>query len=314
MPVELVVFSLALLIDTSMGDPTWLPHPVRFLGHIIQLEEKVRGRIKGKNGQQWTGFLLVVATLVITYACGYWIIKYAFLLDRWVGIIVAAWLLSTTFAANGLRQVGLEIYNLLMIGDVEQSRKKVGWIVGRDTANLSTEEIIRATVETVAENIVDGIIAPLFYFLLGGVPLALTYRAVNTFDSMWGYKDEKFLNFGWAAARIDDLFNYVPARLTGIFLLTAAWLARFNVKEAWRAIKEDAWQHPSPNSGIPEAAVAGALEIRLGGINYYQGVPSFRAYMGKPIRNLEPKCIVETVKLMYLTLFSFCLLAFLVLW
>jgi adenosylcobinamide-phosphate synthase len=188
---------------------------------------------------------------------------------------------------------------------MEQARYKVGWIVGRDTANLNTAEVTRATVETVAENIVDGIISPLFYAVLGGVPLAFLYRAVNTMDSMIGYKNEKYQDFGMVAARVDDVFNYIPARITGLYIILAAALLKKDVKGAFQAIKRDAVKHPSPNSGFSEAGVAGALGIRLGGLNYYGGVPSLRAYMGVAKCQLTPIYIEHTIQIMYMVTILF---------
>ncbi|MDR1702569.1 MAG: adenosylcobinamide-phosphate synthase CbiB, partial [Sporomusaceae bacterium] len=201
----------------------------------------------------------------------------------------------------------------------------VSYIVGRDTARLDAPEITRATVETVAENIVDGIIAPLFYAMAGSVlfsfaaadsellfsaaigstPLAFLYRAVNTMDSMLGYKNEKYRDFGMAAARVDDVFNYIPARLTGMLIVLAAFLLSYDAKGALRSILRDARKHPSPNSGFAEAGVAGALGVRLGGLNFYGGVSSFRAYMGEAKTPLRLEHIQAANRIMYVTTFLF---------
>jgi len=174
-------------------------------------------------------------------------------------------------------------------------------IVGRDTGRMDAEEITRATVETVAENTVDGITAPLFYAFLGGAPLAMAYRAVNTLDSMVGYKNDCYLYFGRAAARFDDFVNYLPARLTGMLLVIAAFILRLNARRVWTVVRRDAPGHPSPNSGIPEAAVAGALGVRLGGWNSYQGSLSFRPYLGEAIVPLQADHIRQVVRVMYVT-------------
>jgi adenosylcobinamide-phosphate synthase len=197
---------------------------------------------------------------------------------------------------------------------MEQARYKVGWIVGRDTASLTTAEVTRATVETVAENIVDGIISPLFYAVIGGVPLACLYRAVNTMDSMVGYKNEKYRDFGMAAARVDDVFNYIPARITGLLIVLSAALLRHNADGALQTIRRDASKHPSPNSGFSEAGVAGALGVRLGGLNYYGGVASLRAYMGEEKKELNPIHIEQTIHIMYLVTTLFIVAAFACKW
>jgi adenosylcobinamide-phosphate synthase len=222
------------------------------------------------------------------------------LLHPLAGFAGGAVLLSFAITPRSLAEAGREIKDYLLAGDLVQARTKVGWIVGRDTDSLDEAGATRATVETVAENIVDGIVSPLFYAAIGGVPLAFLYRAVNTLDSMVGYKNEKYLHFGMVAARVDDVFNYIPARLTGLLIIIAAFILRYDAKGAMKTILRDAAKHPSPNSGIPEAAVAGALGIRLGGLNYYGGVASFRAYMGEPYKPLVAKHIQQTTQLMAL--------------
>ena len=179
------------------------------------------------------------------------------------------------------------------------ARFKVGWIVGRDTDNLTEGEATRATVETISENIVDGIISPLFYFFIGGLPLAVAYRAANTMDSMIGYKNDKYLFFGRAAALADDVWNYIPARLTGLMLVAAAFLLGLDWRGAWKIMRRDAAKHPSPNGGWTESTVAGALGVRLGGLNYYFGKPSFRTYMGDPVHALEANHISLAIRMMY---------------
>ena len=182
---------------------------------------------------------------------------------------------------------------------MENARIKVGWIVGRDTKNLDQANITRATVETIAENIVDGIISPLCYYFIGGVVFAVFYRTVNTLDSMIAYKNDKYIDFGMFAAKLDDLFNYIPARLTAIMIIIVAFCLQFDFKQAYRSIGQDAKKHPSPNSGYSEAGVAGALGVQLGGLNYYFGTPSFRAYMGEKKNELLPMHITHTIYIMY---------------
>jgi adenosylcobinamide-phosphate synthase len=201
-------------------------------------------------------------------------------------------------AANGLAQAARNVARPLASGDLDQARLALGMIVGRDTATLPPEEIIRGVVETVAENTVDGVLSPLIYAFVGGAPLAMAYKAINTLDSMVGHLDDRYRYFGWASARLDDLANLIPARCSALLLTLAACLRRHDglraVKTAWL----DARQHPSPNGGWPEASVAGALGVRLGGINFYDGEPEVRAYMGDPLRPLHIGDIEQTVGLM----------------
>lgn len=191
-----------------------------------------------------------------------------------------ALLLSFTICPRSLASAAEEIYTFLIHHHLGAAREKVGWIVGRDTDQLDEGEIVRATVETVAENTTDGIISPLFFYAIGGLPLAVLYRAVNTMDSMLGYKNEKYLYFGRPAARLDDICNFIPARITGLLFIIAAFFLRLDYGNAWRMMRRDAAKHPSPNGGYAEASVAGALDIRLGGYNSYFGKMTFRAYMG----------------------------------
>ena len=195
---------------------------------------------------------------------------------------------------------------------MDYARERVGWIVGRDTQNLNEAEVTRAAVETVSENTVDGVISPLFYFAIGGLPLAIFYRAANTMDSMIAYKNEKYFFFGQIAARLDDILNYVPARITAILFICAAFILRLDYKNAFAMMKRDAKKHPSPNGGYAEATVAGALNVRLGGTNYYFGEPHFRAYMGEPNESLEAEHILGAIRLMYTATILFLIIVFLI--
>ena len=201
---------------------------------------------------------------------------------------------------------------LLAHDDIAGARRRVGWIVGRETAQLDAGEISRATVETIAENTTDGIIAPLFFFAIGGMPLAVLYRAANTMDSMLGYKNEKYLYFGRAAARLDDVLSYIPARITGLLFVVSAGFLGFDVRHALAVMRRDAAKHPSPNGGYAEASMAGALHIRLGGFNTYFGKKTFRAYMGDAIEQLAPHHIMESIRMMYTATVLFLITAYLV--
>lgn len=294
----------AFLLDLLVGDPRWIPHPVVLIGKAIEILERLSRRIsQNAVALKITGFLTAAAIVAGSWGLTWLLVRWVFNFNYWAGAVLSVWLISTTIAARGLAGAAGEIYVLLQSGNLAEARRKVGMIVGRDTGNMESGCVIRASVETVAENIVDGVVAPLFYAFIGGAPLAMAYRAVNTLDSMLGYKNERYINFGMASARLDDIANYIPARLTGLFLLAAVWLFRMDVKGSLGAILRDASGHPSPNSGITEAAVAGALGVRLGGLNYYNGRGSFRAYMGKDLTPLAPGHIKQTVRLMYLSSF-----------
>ncbi|WP_342481260.1 adenosylcobinamide-phosphate synthase CbiB [Paenibacillus sp. FSL L8-0340] len=297
-----LILLAAYMLDLIVGDPRSLPHPVVYMGKAISaIERLIRRFVLQPRSLKRAGVLLPL--LVAGGAWGLTALLVGLLswVSPWLGWAAGAWLISTTIAAKGLKEAGLAVYVELRKGDLPAARKALGMIVGRDTAGLESPEIVRGTVETVAENIVDAIISPLFFALLGGAPLAMAYRAVNTLDSMVGYKNDKYRDLGWASARLDDVANYIPARITALLLTLCAWLLRLDWQGCWRTVLRDARLHPSPNSGYPESAVAGALGIRLGGENVYHGITSFRAYMGEPLRPMEPEDIIVTSRLMLLS-------------
>ncbi|CUH94016.1 Cobalamin biosynthesis protein CobD [Propionispora sp. 2/2-37] len=290
----------AVVVDCIIGDPRSSCHPVVMIGKLIAvLEQKLLCPRAAQALQIMAGGLLVVLVLIIVYSILWYVVGFFATLPSAVAFWLEACLLAFVITPNSLAKAGREIGEYLSAGNLSEARYKVGWIVGRDTDKLNVAEITRATVETIAENIVDGIIAPLFYYFIGGVPLAFLYRAVNTMDSMIGYRNDKYLYFGRIAARVDDMFNYIPARLTGVLLVFASWILNYDAAGAAKTVLRDAHRHPSPNSGIPEAATAGALGIRLGGLNYYGGVASFRAYMGNGPGPLRPMHITRSINLMY---------------
>ncbi|OMD44933.1 cobalamin biosynthesis protein CobD [Paenibacillus borealis] len=297
-----LILLAAYVLDLIVGDPRSFPHPVVYMGKAISaIERLIRRFVSQPRSLKRAGVLLPL--LVAGGAWGLTALLVGLLswASPWLGWAAGAWLISTTVAAKGLKEAGLAVYVELRKGDLPAARRALGMIVGRDTAGLDSPEIVRGTVETVAENIVDAIISPLFFALLGGAPLAMAYRAVNTLDSMVGYKNDKYRDLGWASARLDDVANYIPARITALLLTLCAWLLRLDWRGCWRTVLRDARLHPSPNSGYPESAVAGALGIRLGGENVYHGITSFRAYMGDPLRALEPEDIIVTSRLMLLS-------------
>lgn len=302
---------LAFIADTIIGDPRSSLHPVVLIGKLIAGMEKLLYQQQASDKSKLlAGALLVAFVLTLTYEMVDSLCRFVALGGNvYVTLLFNALLLSFTISPRSLAEAGREIYGYLLKGDMENARYKVGWIVGRDTENLSEGEVTRATVETVAENTVDGIISPLFFFFIGGVPLAFLYRAANTMDSMVGYKNDRYLYFGRVAAKLDDVLNYIPARITGFCFVLAAVLLRYDYRNAWKMLWRDASKHPSPNGGWAEATVAGALQIRLGGYNSYFGRQSFRAYMGEPVKELKAEHIMECIRMMYTATVLFLLAA-----
>lgn len=306
----------AFVVDCLIGDPRSSLHPVVLIGKLISFFEGLLYHEQDSDRKKlFYGFVLMVCVLSVSYGVAEGIVWLAALSGNvYVSIAVQAVFLSFMISPRNLAEAGREIRDYLLDGNLEMARFKVGWIVGRDTDKLTEGEATRATVETISENTVDGVISPLFYFFVGGLPLAVAYRAANTMDSMVGYKNDKYLFFGRAAARADDVWNYIPARLTGFMFVAAAFLLGLDWRGAWRILRRDAAKHPSPNGGWTESTVAGALGIRLGGLNYYFGKPSFRTYMGEPLYELEAKHISQAIRMMYTVTVMFLVLASATVW
>ncbi|MFW6251989.1 MAG: adenosylcobinamide-phosphate synthase CbiB [Halanaerobium sp.] len=301
---------IALIIDLIISDPEWIPHPVVIMGSLIsRLENILRIETDSSARKKVKGALLVLIVLSLSYLLPFYILKLAGEINNYFFYLLQVFLLSLTLALKGLITAGKEVYRPLKAGDLKKARKKVNLIVGRDCSQSSKKEVIRAVLETLAENTSDGILAPAFYYLLGGLPLAFLYKAVNTMDSMLGYKNERYLDFGFAAAKTDDLFNFIPARITALLMIAASVLLNYNYKAAFKTVRQDASAHPSPNAGFPEAAAAGALSLRFGGYNYYHGQKSFRAYIGEPKKSFEINDILKLNRLIYFTVLLFILLA-----
>lgn len=300
--IQLWSTGFAILLDRFIGDPRTLPHPVTLIGKWIAFAERRLNRdYDSRVAKRFSGFLLTLSTValasLIPWGVLFFIQKHAF----WLATVVNVVLISTTIAWKGLADAGWNVYRKIQTEGIAAARSEVARIVGRDTAHLSEQEVVRATVETLAENIVDAIISPVVFACVGGAPLAFLYRAANTLDSMVGYKNERYKDFGWCSARLDDVLNYIPARLTIALLWFALCVTKHSPRRAYRTMRQDARKHPSPNSGIPESMIAGALGVQLGGLNFYGGVASFRATMGEAIRPLESTDIVRTVQIIHVT-------------
>ena len=289
------------VLDTLFGDPPWLPHPVVLMGKAISaLEKRLRTRLPQTPQGELLGGAVVAFTLPVgTFLLTSLVCLGAAKLSPWLGLAVQMFWCGQALAAKGLAQESTNVYRALIKPDLPAARKAVSRIVGRDTQNLTLEGVTKATVETVAENASDGVIAPLLYMLLGGAPLALTYKAINTMDSMLGYKNEKYLYFGRAAAKLDDAANYLPSRLAGLLWCAAAALTGNSPKGAWRIWRRDRRNHASPNSAQTESACAGALGVQLAGPAYYFGEYYAKPTIGDPLRPIEPEDIRRANRMMY---------------
>ena len=289
------------VLDTLFGDPPWLPHPVILMGKAISvLEKRLRARLPQTPQGELLGGAVVAFTLPVgTFLLTSLVCLGAAKLSPWLGLAVQMFWCGQALAAKGLAQESTNVYRALIKPDLPAARKAVSRIVGRDTQNLTLEGVTKAAVETVAENASDGVIAPLLYMLLGGAPLALTYKAINTMDSMLGYKNEKYLYFGRAAAKLDDAANYLPSRLSGLLWCAAAALTGNSPKGAWRIWRRDRRSHASPNSAQTESACAGALGVQLAGPAYYFGEYYAKPTIGDPLRPIEPEDIRRANRMMY---------------
>lgn len=287
----------AFVADLLFGDPRRLPHPVVGIGRLITglerlLYERLRPRHLG-------GLVTVVLTLLATAACAWGILTLVTRLHPVVGTMAAGWLAWTCLAVRELHRQSATVVSALHSGDLEGARRALSLIVGRDTSELDEQAMLRACIETVAENSSDGIVAPLFYLGLGGPVAGLLFKAASTLDSMIGYKNERYREFGWAAARLDDLLNWLPARLTALLLVLAAGPLGLDPRGAWRIARRDARRHASPNAGFPEAAAAGALGVQLGGPASYFGRWQDKPTFGDAGHRLTGDDYRRMVRLMY---------------
>lgn len=299
--MTLLAWALAFVLDRFLGDPPHWPHPVRWIGAFITLLQRAVRRVcRSDNALRIGGGVMWLAVVGGTYGVAWGVLALAYAIHPGFGWCVQVWMIFTTLATRCLDDMARAVEQPLRQGDLIKSREQLAWIVGRDTARLQPPQIARATVETVAENTVDGVIAPLFFLLLGGAPLAMAYKAVNTLDSMVGYKHEKYRAIGMVSARLDDVANFIPARLSWLLLSAAAWLCRLDARAALRIGFRDRKQHSSPNCAWPEGTVAGALGVRLGGPNDYFGERVEKPWIGDECRAITPDDIPRTIRMMWL--------------
>lgn len=298
-PADPPVILLALLLDLIVGDPRWLPHPVVAIGHLIRKLDQVLRR--HWLNQRLAGICLLLLVVVSSAGVTWIMLELLAALLPLAGWIAAVAVSSTCLAARSLHKESALVAAALSAGDLPLARRYLSYIVGRDTDGLEEPEIWRAVVETVAENTSDGIIAPLFWLTVGGPVGAISFKAVSTLDSMVGYRNQRYLLMGWASARMDDLLNFIPARITALLLVIAAPLAGCSASGAARITLRDRLKHPSPNSGHPEAAAAGALGVRLGGAAGYGGISSWKEYIGDPSYPIDEHSYRSMIKLMYIS-------------
>jgi adenosylcobinamide-phosphate synthase len=289
------------IADLIFGDPEWFPHPVRWMGRLINLLDKGLN----KKGAFWIrrikGAVLAFAVIGISAYSAYLLLELSKRLNPFLHYMAWIYIGYTTISVKDLQVKAKAVYKELEKDDILKARKKLSRIVGRDTQELSEDEIKRATIESVAESTNDGIVAPLFYLILGGPVLAVAYKAINTLDSMVGYKNDKYIDFGWFSARLDDVANFIPARISGFLISISSFILGKGFKDSFKTMLIDGKNHPSPNSGISEAAMAGALGIRIGGGAFYQGKFVEKQYIGEDRRKVDAFLINEALKISFVT-------------
>src|SRR6266849_7126262 len=264
-----------------MISPAWLPHPVRWMGRMIKGGEQLLLKVARTPSSEFVAGLLLTIAVVGTFGAGSW--KLLLWLQGWnqtLAFAVSLYLAASTLATRSLLDEARAVRRFLVNGDLVSARQQIGRIVGRDTHNLDESEVTRAAIETLAESASDGIVAPMFYLAIGGVPAAMAYKAINTLDSMIGHRGKQYEFFGKCAARLDDVVSFIPARVTALFFVSAARTLHLDWRGARAIMRRDGAKHKSPNAGHPEAAMAGALGVRLGGMNFYDGEAHEGQYLG----------------------------------
>lgn len=303
MSPRLAALLLGFGLDLLIGDPEGFPHPVIAMGKLISGLEKLLRRVFPRTpaGETAAGALLWLIVAGLSFAVPFALLRYAYRWNTWLGLGLEAVMCWQILAVKSLRVESMKVYEALRYGTLEEARRAVSRIVGRDTAALDARGVARAAVETVAENSSDGVVAPLLYLALGGAPLGFLYKAVNTMDSMLGYIDPPYTYLGRVPARMDDAFNLVPSRLCALLMLPAGALLGYDVKNGWRVFRRDRCRHASPNSAQTESVCAGLLGLRLAGDAWYHGVLHRKEYIGDPLREIEAEDIPRACRLLYVT-------------
>lgn len=298
--------AIAFALDTVLGDPPWIPHPVKFIGAFaIRLEQPLRSLCRNAFV---AGLVMWLTVIAAAGGIAGGILFAAYRLHPLAGDVIGIILIYFGIACRDLADHSQRVYKALAANDLPEARRRLGMLVGRDTASLDPAGMVRATVESVAENLADGVTAPIFFAVLGGPVSIWLYKAINTLDSMFGHKDRQYIRFGWISAKLDDAANYIPARITAPLVAVAAFFTGGNARESLRILRRDGRRHPSPNSGLCEASFAGAMEIRLGGLNYYDGVPESLPTLGDDKQPLTARHIRQANRLMIATAALFLLL------
>ena len=298
---SLLALVIGFCVDLLVGDPHGLPHPVIFIGKLIGFLEKRLRKIfpKTKRGENIAGGVLWLLVALISFGIPAAVLAVCHRISPWLRLAVESLMCWQILATKSLRDESMKVYAALQSGDLEKSRYAVSMIVGRDTARLDDAGVTRAAVETVAENTSDGIVAPLIYLAIGGAPLGFFYKAVNTMDSMLGYVEPPYKNIGLIPAKADDIANFLPARISALFMLAAEWLLGMDGKNGWKIFRRDRFNHASPNSAQTESVCAGLLGLQLAGDAWYHGVLHKKKFIGDPLREIEHEDIPRACRLLY---------------
>lgn len=296
---------IGFLLDLCLGDPYWLPHPIRWIGNLISFSEKKLRKIfkNDEKGEFIAGIFLVIIVISVSVLLPAIILYLLGKVNTYLALVAESIMCYQLLATKQLKIESMKVYTTIKEKTLEDARKAVSMIVGRDTENLDEKGVIKAAVETVAENTSDGIIAPMLYMAIGGAVFGFFYKAINTMDSMVGYKNEKYLYFGRAAAKLDDVVNYIPARISAYLLILSSFLLKLNTKNAYKIFKRDRYNHASPNSAQTESVCAGALEVQLAGDAYYFGKLYKKKTIGDDIRQIEAEDIKRVNNMLYVSSF-----------
>ncbi len=292
---------IGFVMDLILGDPRSIPHPVVIIGKLISFLEKILRKAfpKTVKGENLAGLVLWIIVCVLSFGVPFALLLLCRRVGWWLELILASIMCWQILATKSLKDESMKVYKALLHEGTEAGRKAVSMIVGRDTESLSREGVIKATVETVAENSSDGVIAPMLFAAIGGAPLGMLYKAVNTMDSMLGYVEEPYKNIGLVPAKMDDVFNFIPARLSAVLMLAAGWFLKLDVKNGWKIFKRDRMKHASPNSAQTESCLAGLMGVQLAGDAWYHGVLHKKEFIGDDIRPVKLTDIPLSCKVMY---------------
>ncbi len=318
MLLSLAALVIGFAIDLVLGDPSVIPHPVVLMGKLIAFLDRSLRKVfpKTVRGENLAGLVLWIVVCLVSFLIPWGILKAAGLISPWLRLLLESIMCWQILATKSLKTESMKVYDALNKGTLEDGRYAVSMIVGRDTEHLDETGVIKACVETIAENSSDGIVAPMLFAAIGGAPLGMLYKAVNTMDSMLGYVEEPYKNIGLVPARMDDVFNFIPARLSAFIMLAAGWLLRLDLKNGWYIFKRDRFNHASPNSAQTESCCAGLLQVRLAGDAWYHGVLHKKKYIGDDLRPIVLDDIPLTCNLLYvmavLAIFVFSFLKFMV--